>query len=124
MMTCSTSGEQIAPGFEGRRFRIDGGDGDQELFKAPLVLERVIAPWFDGNLGQLFGDAWLVRVTEGPKQGLLLGLTPRTLGNITDDVREGKWKSVVVHGIEYPGYDREAHGPPSAIGGMAFLDCL
>jgi hypothetical protein len=113
----------VAPGYEGQRFRIDGGDGDQDLFGAPLLLERVVAPWFDGNLDQLFGDAWLVRVTEGPKAGLLLGLTPRTLGTITDDIREG-WKSVVVHGIDYPGYDQEAYGPRSVIGGMAFLERL
>ena len=80
-----------------------------------------MASWFDGNLGQISGDSWLVRVIEGPKAGLLLGLTPRTLGDITDDIAKQGWKSVVVHGIDYPGYDIAAYGPRSVVGGMAFF---
>jgi hypothetical protein len=57
------------PGYETTDFRIDGGDGDQRLFGTPLNLQRVKAHWFTGQLGQLFGEAWLVRVSDGPKGG-------------------------------------------------------
>jgi hypothetical protein len=115
---------QILPDYERQRFRIDGGDGDQDLFSERLLLQRVAASWFDGNLGQLFGAAWLVRVVEGRRSGLMLGLTPRTLGEIEDGLVESGWKSVVVHGIDFPGYDSMVHGPRTAIGGMAALERL
>lgn len=121
-MTPSTPLIEAAAGFEGQVFRIDGGDGDPALFNAPIILRRVNAPWFDGNLGQLFGEGWLVEVTDGPRSGLLLGLTPRTLGEIGEDLERSPFKSVVVHGLDYPGHDHTKHGPISLIGGMAFLE--
>ena len=113
---------ELFPGYENEKFRIDGGDGDQKLFGAPLVFQRVTAPWFNGDLGQLSGDAWLVRVVDGPRTGLLLGLTPRTTGNIADDIALQGWKSVIVHGLDYPGLDATTHGPRTIIGGMAFME--
>ena len=83
-----------------------------------------MAPWFNGELGQLFGDAWLVRVIDGPKAGLLLALAPHSLGEIAGDITEIGWKMVVVHGITYPGYDLAAYGPPSTVGGMAAMELL
>ena len=115
---------QLAPDFGNQRFRIDGGDGDQNLFDAPLILQRVVADWFDGHVGQSYEDAWLVRVINGSKAGLLLALTPRTMGSIDTDIIEHGWKSVVVHGIDFPGHDPARHGPRSVIGGMAFLERL
>jgi hypothetical protein len=123
-MEASPSLTVPAPGYEDALFRINGGDGDQTLFSAPLILQRVNAPWFNGYLGQRFGDAWLVRVAEGPRLGLLLGLTSHSLGEIGDDLETWRWKSVVVHGIDYPGYDPLAHGPRTRIGGMAALERL
>ena len=111
-------------GYEDARFRIDGGDGDQNLFATPLVLRRVAAPWFDGQVGQVFGEAWLVQVSEGPRAGLLLALTPRTVGEIADDVAASGWKGVIVHGIQFPGHDAAKHGALSVVGGMAALERL
>lgn len=124
MSALSRSGEHLFPEFEGQRFRIDGGDGDQDLFGDPLILQRVAAPWFDGRVEDFIGEAWLVRVAEGPKTGLLLALTPRTLGSIDDGITSHGWKSVIVHGIDYPGYDADAYGARSAIGGMTFIQRL
>jgi hypothetical protein len=112
------------PGYGDARFRIDGGDGDQNLFATPLILRKVAAPWFDGQVGQRFGEAWLVQVADGPKAGLVLALTPRTLGEIADDIAAGGWKSVVVHGIDFPGYEPARRGPRSIVGGMAALERL
>jgi hypothetical protein len=110
--------------YENERFCIDGGDGDQDLFGNRLILRRVFAPWFDGTIGQHPGEAWLVEVVEGKKQGLMLGLTPRTLGEISDDIAKQGWKSVVIHGIDFPGHDPERHGKRSLIGGMTVLERL
>jgi hypothetical protein len=110
--------------YDNERFRIHGGDGDQDLFGEPLILRRTFAPWFGGTIGQHFGEAWLVEVVEGKKRGLMLGLTPRTLGEISDDIAEHGWKSVVVHGIDFPGHDPERHGRRSLIGGMTVLERL
>jgi hypothetical protein len=118
----SLSGEWVVPGFEDQRFRIDGGDGDQDLFGQILILQRVTAPWFGSRIGEFPGEAWLVRVIEGPKTGLLLALTPRTIGEIEDDIAANRWKSVIVHGIDYPGYNIEAYGPRSIVGGMTFIE--
>ena len=121
-MTFSTPSIKAAAGYEGQTFRIDGGDGDQVLFGSPLVFRKVTASWFNGNLGQLFGEGWLVEVTEGPRTGLLLGLSPRTIGEIREGLAEDGFKSVVVHGIDYLGYDPVRHGPRTLIGGMAFME--
>ena len=94
------------------------------MFGTPLVLRRVWASWFTGQLGQLFGAAWLVQVTDGPKTGLVIGLTPHSLGEITDDIAAAGWKTVVVHGVDFPGHDPDKHGPRSVIGGMAALERL
>jgi len=91
------------PGYEGQRFRIDGGDGDQGLFGSPLILQRVRAAWFAPKVGDFYGNAWLVQATDGSKDGLLFALTPRTLGEIEEDIGRSGWKSVIVHGIDYPG---------------------
>lgn len=123
-MITSTSLIEADAGYEGQTFRIDGGDGDQVLFGSPLVFRKVTASWFDGNLGQLFGEGWLVEVTKGERTGLLLGLSPRTIGEISDGLAEDGFKSVVVHGIDYPGYDPVRHGPRTLIGGMAFMETL
>lgn len=124
MSALSSSGEYFFPEFEGQRFRIDGGDGDQDLFGDPLILQRVAAPWFDGRVGDFIGEAWLVRVTEGRKTGLLLALTPRTLGSIDVGIALHGWKSVIVHGIDYPCYDADVYGARSLIGGMTFIQKL
>jgi hypothetical protein len=118
----SVSGEWVVPGFENQRFRIDGGDGDQDLFGEILILQRVTASWFRNRIGEFYGEAWLVRVIEGPRAGLLLALTPRTIGKIDDAIASFGWKSVIVHGIDYPGYDLEAYGPRSIVGGMTFIE--
>ena len=121
-MIISTPSIEAAAGYEGQTFRIDGGDGDQVLFGSSLVFRKVTGSWFDGNLGQLFGEGWLVQVTEGSRTGLLLGLSPRTTGEISEGLAEVGFKSVVVHGIDYPGYDPMRHGPRTLIGGMAFME--
>ena len=116
------SGEFPAPGYEDQRFKIDGGDGDPNLFGAPLILRRVNAPWFKDRVGEFYGEAWLVKVTDGPRKDMLLALTPRTIGSIGDDLSGYGWKSLIVHGIDYPGYDATAYGPRSIVGGMSFIE--
>lgn len=96
---------------------IDGGDGDQRLLGSCMILERVVAPWFDSK-----PSAWLMRVIGGEHNGLVFSLSPRTLGTIDEGVASEGCKSVVVKGLpDQPGYDATLY-PQAAIGGMTFLD--
>ena len=87
-------------------------------------MQRVITPWFQARAGGSYGEAWLVRVFEGPKAGLLLALRPGAFGIIDDAIASDGWKGMIVHGIDYPGYDNDAYGPRSIIGGMTFIEQL
>ena len=87
-------------------------------------MQRVIASWFRARVGGSYGEAWLVRMVKEPKAGLLLALRPRTVGNIDDAIASDGWKGMIVHGIDYPGYDNDAYGPRSIIGGMTFIEQL
>jgi hypothetical protein len=80
------------------------------------------ASWFPRRLGNWSGDAWLLEVTEGPRTGTLIGLTPRQQAEIEDQIdhttqRAGVierrvgvaphwpngWSSVVLHELHEPG---------------------
>ncbi|MEG3154470.1 hypothetical protein [Sphingomonas sp. RB1R13] len=105
------------PSFARTRFAIDGGDGDQQLLGSYMLLERVVAPWFDSN-----PSAWLMQVIGGKHNGLVFSLSPRTLGTIDEGVASEGCKSVIVKGLpEQPGCDATLY-PQEAIGGMTFID--
>jgi hypothetical protein len=107
------------PDYDGTRFVIDGGDGDQWLFGSYMLLERVVAPWFQSG-----PNSWLMRVIGGTHTGLVLALSPRTLGSIDQAIATDGSKSVVVRGIEQHAEREDRVYPAGAIGGMTFLDVL
>ena len=109
------------PDFTGVRFCIDGGDGDQTLFGAYMLLERVTAPWFDSGEAKR-PNSWLMRVIGGTHSGLVFALSPRTLGTIDDGIAIDRWKSVVLSGLpKQPRCDDRLY-PEDAVGGMTFME--
>ena len=109
------------PDFVDARFRIDGGDGDQTLFGAFMLLERVTAPWFDARATKR-PNSWLMRVIGGTHSGLVFALSPRTLGTIDDGIGVEGCKSVVVSGLpKQRGCDARLY-PDGAVGGMTFME--
>lgn len=105
-----------------RIFRINGGDGDQDLFQHSLLVEKVEAAWFDGRT-RLGNGAWLMRVIGGPKAGLLFATHPRTLGSIEEGIAQSGLKSIIVEGLPQPEAGTMAY-PPSSIGGMSFVELI
>jgi hypothetical protein len=105
-----------------RWFRINGGDGDQDLFQHSLIIERVEAAWFDGAT-PLGRGAWLMRVSGGPKAGLLFAILPRTLGSIEDGIAQSGFKSVIITGLLQPEAGPMAY-PETSIGGMTFMELV
>ena len=111
------------PEFVGERFLIDGGDGDQTLFGAPMYLERVKAAWFDGDAFKR-SNSWLMRVVSDKHCGLVFAISPRTFGTIGEGIAADGWKSVVVSGLpEQPGCTAQLY-PECAAGGMTFMEHL
>jgi hypothetical protein len=113
---------QSHPAYAGTYFRMNGGDGDQALFQHSIILERVVAPWFNGVVGQR-RNAWLMRVVSPDMGGLLFAITPRSTGLIEEDIEKQGWKSVVVSGLE--GVEAGlTHYPATEVGGMSFIERL
>lgn len=92
-------------------YKIDGGDGDQSYFSAPLILELAVEAWFNGELRR--GDAELFRVKHGQHKGTYVALTSRVLESIESQLERHNIASVVVHIIRNPtasfdGSDKDA----------------
>ena len=58
------------------RFRIDGGDGDQSYFSAPLNMVLADASWFPYEVPE-FGEALLFTIDGGLHDGEYIVVTAR-----------------------------------------------
>jgi hypothetical protein len=121
MVSVQLAADAVTSSVQESYFRIDGGDGDQNLFQHSFIVERVTAPWFDAKHDGK--DAWLMRVVGGPKAGLLFAITPRTLGSIEEGLASSRFKSVIVSGLDQPEAGPMAY-PSSAAGGMSILEAI
>ncbi len=90
------------PNTDAERFRIEGGDGDQEFFSEKRILKQGQAPWFHERFGEWYGDAMLFVTEGGAHDGEYVVLTPRTIGNLREKFARDGWASVVVHRIINP----------------------
>jgi hypothetical protein len=85
----------------GQRFRIDGGDGDQNFFSTPKLLRLTDAAWFPGRT--IHGDALLFVVEDGGAySGKYVALTSRVQAPLAEHLHTHGWASVIVHVITNP----------------------
>jgi hypothetical protein len=106
----------------GDRFRIEGGDGDQTILAASLILRLTEADWFSGSIRDPdYGEALLFVVEGGALSGEYIALTSRTTRTLRYQFEMQGWASTVVHRLTKPGqgpsFGRDAVG-------MAFVERL
>jgi hypothetical protein len=103
-------------------FRIDGGDGDQNFFGTPLILERTQTRWFHGKV--LRGEAMLFIVVGGKFAGEYVALTSRTMDKLDDQLSRYGWASVVVHRIRNPTTTFNGSEEDADPVGMSFVEII
>lgn len=101
-------------------FLLSGGDGEQRIFRMPLVLEETSADWFGGEV--LRGPAMLCIVRSDFMKGTYFAFTSHMTTSIEDQLSRGNFASVVVHQIlrPFPGFD--GSGKHASAIGMAALE--
>jgi hypothetical protein len=107
----------------GDRFRIEGGDGDQTIVGASLILRLTGAEWFSASIPGYpeRGEALLFVVNDGALSGEYIALTSRTTRSLRHQFETQGWASTVVHWFTEPG-----QGPSFGLKtpGMAFVERL
>jgi len=104
------------------RLMIDGGDGDQAYFSAPLYLESIECDWFDPDTPR--GRAILFRIDGGEHDGRYVALTSKVQVDLNDQFLERNWASVVVNIIKRVGDEYVPSLDNLDAVGMAFADVI
>jgi len=98
---------------------IDGGDGDQTYFSAPIYLTDTKADWFSGAV--LRGEGRLMRAVKGKHAGKYFVLSPRGNESIEAQFARNSVASVIVHIVNNPTPSFDGGEKDATAFGMAVL---
>jgi hypothetical protein len=79
------------------RYILEDGDGDPDWLHERHIVEPLSLDGFRGLVGEWYGDALLFRVIGPNHKGEIIALTPRTLGEISEQLNKNEIASVIVH---------------------------
>jgi hypothetical protein len=80
-----------------QRYILEDGDGDPDWLHERHVVEHLTLDGFEGLAGEWHGDALLFRVIGPNHKGEIIALTPRTVGEISEQLSKNEIASVIVH---------------------------
>lgn len=78
-------------------FILEDGDGDPDWLHERHIVEHVSSDGFSGLSGDWYGNALLFRVVGPNHEGEIIALSPRTVGEIPEQLKTNGFASVIVH---------------------------
>ena len=79
------------------RYVLEDGDGDPDWLHERHIVEHISRDGFRGLVGEWYGEALLFRVIGPNHKGEIIALTPRTVGEISEQLSKNEIASVIVH---------------------------